>query len=53
MSLSCLVGLGEVLAHYPGCEAWIGGEITCVYGLVPGIYNENKAGPVQELYQGG
>ena len=45
-ALSCIDGFGEVLAHYTGCEAWPGGEITCVYGLVPGINNEDKAGPV-------
>ena len=52
-ALSCIDGFGEVLAHYTGCEAWPGGEITCVYGLVPGINNGAKEGPMQELYQGG
>ena len=46
-------GLGEVLAHWLGCEAWPGSEITCIYGLAPGIYNRAKAGTVQELFQGG
>ena len=53
MALGHFNGRGEVLAHYLGCEAWLGGEIPCVYGLAPGIYNRAEAGHVQELYQGG
>ena len=46
-------GLGEVLAHYNGYEAWKGGEETCVYVLAPGINNGAKTGPVYEMHKGG
>ena len=42
-----------MLARKLGCEALPGGEIPCIYGLAPGIYNQTEVGPVQELYQGG
>ena len=53
VALSRIDGLGEVLAHYTGCEACPGGEITCVDGIAPGIYNGYEAVPMKELYQGG
>ena len=53
MALSYINGIGEVLAHYLGCETLPGGEITCVYGLAQDIYNGDKAGPVKEMYHGG
>ena len=40
-----------MLAHQAGCEAWTGGEETCVYGFVPGIDDGTKAGLVNELYK--
>ena len=47
-----LDGIGEVLAHQDGCEAWPGGEENCVYSLAPGINDGTKAGPVKEMYKG-
>ena len=52
MDLRHIDGLGEVLAYELGCEAWTGGEIICVYGLAPGIYNRDKSGPLQKVYKG-
>ena len=52
VDLSCICGLGEVLAHQAGCEAWLGGGKTCVWGLEPGINDGNKSVPVKELYKG-
>ena len=49
VALRHIGGLGGVLAHLAGCEAWPGGEETCVYGLVPGINDGTKSGPVKEL----
>ena len=52
MAFFRLGGLGEVLAHQIGCEAWLGGEENCVYGLAPDINDENESGLVKELYKG-
>ena len=42
-----LNGLGEVLAHKAGCEAWPGGEENCVNGFSSGIKNGAKTGLVE------
>ena len=47
MALSHINGIGEVIAHYLGCDALPGGEITYVYNLARDIYNGDKAGLVQ------
>ena len=43
VSLRRINGLGEVLAHQAGCEAWSGDEETCFYGLALGINDWTKA----------
>ena len=51
--LRWILAVSMELGHWPVCEAWPGGEINWVDSLATGIYNGDKSGPVQELYQGG